>query len=358
MPDSHSLRPLRDSSEWIDDGTALRARLAEDGYLYFPGFFDRDKVAELRKEILQEIARHGWIADGTDPFDAVPSQPARFHGMEEKLLDSAVLERLRENVGDEQKDQASAYELLRRAAHYYDGPGWRDGYVAIQRLESLHRQAYEPRLLSLLRTLLEEDDILVHGQRVPRIVWPNGRATEPHQDYPHIQGTADAITAWVPLSDCSQQLGGLRYLVGAQRTGTVLPHKGDQDRPGEADVDNDDPAWATADWKLGDLALHHSLTVHASLPNVSGKLRVSVDYRYQAAKEAVALPSLKPTNCPYVPDWPELLDGASWSSFEWVDQARKFDKYTITDLVPAAPIETWHARVPVPHSRILNPATH
>lgn len=344
MSNPYSMQSLRSSSDLIENGAAMRSRLAEDGYLYFPRFFDAKRIAQLRRDILRAIARYGWIRQGTDPFDAIPSQPVRFHLMEGG--------RLLENSAGVQ-DHVTYYKQVREAANNYEGAGWRDGYIAIQRLESLHRQAYEPRLLSLMQTLFDDEDILVHGQRVPRIVWPGGKATEPHQDYPHIQGTADTITAWLPLSDCSRELGGLRYLVGAHRKGAVLSHGADARRPGWADVSNDDPDWATADWKLGDLALHHSLTVHGALPNTSGRLRLSVDYRYQAAKEPVATPSLKPTNCPYVPDWPELLDGVNWNSFEWVDHARQIDRYIVTNLVPAFPIETWHERVPVPRSRLL-----
>jgi hypothetical protein len=42
--DEHAFGLLRDSSGWLTGFNELRARLEEDGYLYFNGFFARDMV--------------------------------------------------------------------------------------------------------------------------------------------------------------------------------------------------------------------------------------------------------------------------------------------------------------------------
>jgi|GEM_PF-5511481 len=57
---SDELRPLRDSSDVVGD--AMRERPAEDGFLYLPGFLDREEVLAARREILAYMARQGGLA--------------------------------------------------------------------------------------------------------------------------------------------------------------------------------------------------------------------------------------------------------------------------------------------------------
>src|SRR5438552_9109386 len=152
---------LRDSNELLGDCAALRRRFREDGYLLFRGLLDRVRLRQLHGDILRVISGHGWTAAGTDPSDAVPSEPARSHA----------------------------------------GPGWRDGYIAIQQLESFHRQAFAPAVLAMLADLygIATDEVLPHDQRIARVIWPDDTlTTPPHQDYTHIQGTSDSATTRVP----------------------------------------------------------------------------------------------------------------------------------------------------------------
>ncbi len=41
-----SLGPLRSSADVLEDTAALKERMAENGYLYLPGYLDRDLVLE------------------------------------------------------------------------------------------------------------------------------------------------------------------------------------------------------------------------------------------------------------------------------------------------------------------------
>jgi hypothetical protein len=41
-----SFGPLRSSMDALEDTEALRHRMTEDGYLYLPGYLDRDLVLE------------------------------------------------------------------------------------------------------------------------------------------------------------------------------------------------------------------------------------------------------------------------------------------------------------------------
>ena len=61
--------------------------------------------------------------------------------------------------------------------------------------------------------------------------------------------------------------------------------------------------------------MFHSLTVHGALPNLSDRLRLSVDYRFQSAGEPIAETSLTPHFELKVPSWTDL--SATWDSTDW-----------------------------------------
>ena len=303
---------LRDCTPLLDDPDALRARLIEDGHLFFRGLLDRAPLDALRSDILRTVAGFGWTQEGTDPEEAIPSQPPRFHA----------------------------------------GAGWREGYIAIQRLERFHAQAHEPRVIAVLEKVLGRTDVLVHGQRIARVIWPSepNLTTPPHQDYTHIQGTADVLTTWVPLSDCPRELGGLRVLTGSH-AGGIRPVVRSTGAGGVRSlVDDDDPRWSTTDFAVGDLVMFHSFLVHAGQPNVSDRLRVSVDYRYQSASDPVAIQSIRPHNCPYVPDWPELLDGVDWATDRWCTVP---DGLEITEVRLPRKLDDWHEELQPVTSRLI-----
>src|SRR5947199_10840032 len=62
---------LRDSSPLLQDPRALLERAAVDGYLFFRGLLARDKVLDVRRQIMQVVADHGWLQPGTDPMDGI-----------------------------------------------------------------------------------------------------------------------------------------------------------------------------------------------------------------------------------------------------------------------------------------------
>src|SRR5437016_4327950 len=57
---------FRESNDIREDVTALRERLAEEGYLFFRGFFDRDLVLRARRRVLRHIEKLGCLKPGTD----------------------------------------------------------------------------------------------------------------------------------------------------------------------------------------------------------------------------------------------------------------------------------------------------
>ena len=64
---------LRDANGLLEDPSALRQRMAEDGYLLLRGYLDRDLVLASRLELAQKLADAGLIDLRRPLIDAVYS---------------------------------------------------------------------------------------------------------------------------------------------------------------------------------------------------------------------------------------------------------------------------------------------
>lgn len=266
------MHDLTDSSSLLSDGPALRARLAEDGYVFLRGVLPSDAVRAVRSDMYAALQQAGWLADDATVERPVPTAAAVREG----------------------------------------APGYLDAYVGIQRLQSFHELAHHPAVTSLMQQILDEP-LLVHPRKIARTSLPkDDEYTPPHQDYRLIQGSVDTLTCWVPLGDCPVSLGSLRMLTGSHLSGLVEGDPGQGPGGLKVDVDNDDPRWCSTDYRAGDVIIFSSLTVHGALRNEQDWLRFSADLRYQSLLEPVLDESLEPHYAPYVPAWGELTRG--WTS--------------------------------------------
>ncbi len=275
------MQRLKDASVDIGRPDILRKRLFEEGVLFFRGLFDPGAIFATRKDIMRAIEEHGWANR-----EGQPTGVARFEGDE----------------------------------------NWWGGYRAIQRLESFHRLAHDPAVIAMLAGLFGMP-AFVHPRKIARVVWPQRPTftTAPHQDFPLIAGTIDFFTMWVPLGNVGMDDGGLRVLLGSQ-IGGVYPMQAATGAGGIGiDVDPDDSRWASIDYQPGDAVLFHSLTVHAGMPNVSDRFRISADFRYQPINEPVGQWSLSPHiwETPEAESWDEYTKG--WLSNEWVNYPDSLD---------------------------------
>ena len=289
------------SNDLLADREALRARLDDEGYLYFKGLIDRDRILALRGDILEILANRGWIAGGHKLDDA-----------------EAVGMPVRE--GDE---------------------GFFSAYDEVQTLESFHALAHDGDLLSAVREALGET-AFPHPLKVARLVFPSEPevSTPPHQDFLNNQGSPALTAAWIPLGDCSMKQGTLAILRGSQRYG-VLPLQfslGPGNR--QAVVPNemrDRLSWVTNDFSAGDVLLFPAMTVHASLHNATGRLRLSVDFRYQCEGEPASDLVLEPHFGRM--SWDEIY--ADWQSDElkyyWRDLDFPVVPYDRTPFQSSAP---------------------
>lgn len=255
--------PYQDSSGLVEDGAALHARMAEDGYLFLPGLLPGDAVAEVRDTVLALCRAAGWVDDA-----GRPAGPPRVEGK-----------------GD-----------------------WWDVYDPLQKSRAFHALAHHPRLLGPLTAMISaaagagaNASALVHPRNIGRITFPGATqfTTPAHQDYPLIQGTPATFTAWMPLTACPTPLGGLAMLRGSHRHG-LLPMR-PAIGPGGVEADTEaierehGLTWHAQDLGAGDVLIFHSHTVHRALPNLTPDgVRLSADYRYQDAAAPVVADSLEP----------------------------------------------------------------
>jgi len=267
---------MTSSNELLGDREALRGRLDDEGYLYFDGLIEAERVLELRRRILEILGRRGWIAGG-------------------EQLDKARAVGFPVREGDEEYFAA---------------------YDEVQRLEAFHSFAHDDDLLGAVREALGEA-AFPHPLKVARLVFPSEPevSTPPHQDFLNNQGSPTLTAAWIPLGDCPMKQGTLAVLRGSHRYG-VLPLEfslGPGNRQAVLPNDmRDELTWVTTDFSAGDVLLFPALTVHASLHNATGHMRLSVDFRYQQEGEKASDLVLEPHFGRL--SWEDIYEG--WESSE------------------------------------------
>lgn len=266
-----SFGPLRSSMDALDATEMLKERMAEDGYLYLPGYLDRELVLNARKSVTERLAAEGL----TDP-----DFPA----------DDAVA------------PSGSGLKFQPDLAH--------DN-------EPLHRLLYGGRMMEFYKRFLG-GPVRHYDFTWMRAIAP-GYGTNPHGDVVFMgRGTHDLYTAWTPLGDIDYELGGLMILEGSHRLESL--HEGYLRRDVDEYCENvegeeehaktdltmhgwrwdgslsDDPVklrellggrWLTGEFRAGDLLTFSTYTIHASLDNSSDRIRLSSDSRYQLASDPV-----------------------------------------------------------------------
>ncbi len=265
---------FHDSTDLLNDGPALAARLANDGYLFLRGLFPRDDIMKVRQRLLQKAADGGWL-DAHAPLEEGRANP-----------DAAC------------KDPEAAYMDVFR-------PMWAD--------EDLHRLRTREEVLELFQRIFGEP-AFVHPMFVQRNIFPQSNefdfTTGIHQDKVHIGGGTNHAL-WVPLGDCPMRKGALAVASGSHRAGVLDTKVGSG--AGGMDICVPIPGtWVTGDFSAGDALVFSDTTVHQALPNHTPELRMSFDARYQPVSLPVAETNMRPySGCGA---WSDVY--AQWSSPE------------------------------------------
>lgn len=321
--------PMTESQDLLGDEVALRARMEDEGYLYFAGVLDREKVRALRRAVLRTTQRLGWTEPSTIP-----------------LSQRCIVPPLREEDED----------YIR-------------GYQEVQRVQEFHELAHDETLLAIMRSVLGATTF-PHPLKIARLAFPAHyeASTPPHQDFPNNQGTPDLTASWIPVCDMGEGMGGLAILRGSHRWG-LLPLAGHIGAGNRCAVVPPDMAeecrWVTTDFAMGDVLLFPSLTVHAALHNASEfDLRISVDFRYQVEGQPLTAGCLEPHFGQL--SWEEVYEGWDSTEHQWYWRDLDYDvvPFEQIDLVGGggreldrddlAQILRYHQRVEARSSRYLS----
>ena len=265
---------FEDATPLLGNPAALRERMDRDGFFYLRHLLPSAAVLDLRRQILEICQKHGWLAPGAPLMEGIADASAA-------EIDVAC--------------QVGVTHLA---------------YEEIYKLEAFHRLAMHPAIMGLMGELMGEP-VLAHPRHIARMMFPTkaNAPTPPHQDHVFIQGSKTVFTCWLPLGDFSEALGGLRVMRGSHKLG-VLPLRAAEGAGNRTVIlDGLDQAWSHGDFEAGDALIFHSLAVHRAVPNtLKDRLRLSVDYRYQAISLPVEEKSLL-THCNVLP-WEEVY--AAW----------------------------------------------
>lgn len=240
---------MLDATPSAGDSARLRALLAEHGYLLLRGALDGDLVRRVRDDLIA-ILHDCHILES-------PAAPPLWSG----------------------------------------GPPPTEGeymacYQRAVQLDSFNRLAESPEVRAVPEAIYE-GPVQVWEQRLLRIVPPDPDGAAPlgigaHQDGSPQLGylTQDFCTAWIPLTEIDERLGGLAVVPGSHRGG-VRAQTGSASsslktaRTQVFALPSADERWVTTSYSPGDLVVFASLTLHKGNPNTSDRLRLSCDFRYQ-----------------------------------------------------------------------------
>jgi ectoine hydroxylase-related dioxygenase (phytanoyl-CoA dioxygenase family) len=246
---------LLDSSYLLGDIAACKARMSEDGYLFFRGLIDRDDVLEARREIMLKYAIVGEI-DGID-------HPA-IDGIQQ------------EHTFIDQVNLLAFNESIRTGVAY-------------------NRVVMNERLVSFYERFLG-GRIATSDFRWPRFVRP-GEGGGLHCDVVHVgRGTRNLWSSWIPIGDVLREEGSLLILERSHKARQLEDYWAKDAGRDKIGWLGDDPVklqdalggrWLTTDFRAGDVVCFSIYLVHAALDNRSPvrRCRLTSDTRYQLAGE-------------------------------------------------------------------------
>jgi hypothetical protein len=261
---------LRNSIEIVDDPAILRARMEEDGYLYLPGYLDREEVLEVRRVITNRLSEQGLLDPSYPAMGAVAAEGASIASINQGLVKGN---------------------------------------------QPLHRLLYSGRMMDFYTRFIG-GEVRHFDYTWMRAIGP-GRGTPPHFDIVFMgRGTKKLYTAWTPLGDIPYEVGGLMILEDSHKHERLCKSYGakDVDRwctnrreaaptglGGGGNIADGGSLsknpirlrerlggrWLTTEFRAGDLLTFSMFTAHASVDNASNRIRLSCDSRYQLASEPV-----------------------------------------------------------------------
>jgi hypothetical protein len=139
-----------------------------------------------------------------------------------------------------------------------------------------------PALQDILKAALRSDQLRMHMPPMARYILPdNSEAGVPaHQDASYNDHMSGFVTVWIPLVDINDQCGGVTIYEG-RKDGVIPATRRVQNGvwiEGVA-VDGLTPVNCVP-MAPGDILIFNPYVVHGSMPNISQKIRFSIDCRF------------------------------------------------------------------------------
>jgi len=227
----------------------LHHDLGSRGYVLIRNLLPLAEINKVLADVTQILSNSGWLTTGLDPNERIANTAAA--------------------CGD-------------------PDPAFKQTYREVFQLESFHALPHNPQLKAVMRMIVG-DRVLIHPKPIGRLIFPNSERlrVHAHQDYRFMNGDPECFTVWIPLHNCPTEVGPLQILEGSNHFG-FQTHIDENlhvpEIPSGTEMGNE---WAGGDLNAGDVLIFHSLTVHAAAPNVSDRIRVSLDCRFQDYARAV-----------------------------------------------------------------------
>ncbi len=231
--------PLTDSTSLLGNAKALKRRWDEDGVLFLRGVVDPRLIAEAESRF------RGALAD--------------------------------ENLIDPEVDKLVWTGEAPKTRRPCDAIG----------TELWHEFVELPLLNDLMRTLFDDEPVWIpivgHRSSLPTgpIAPDQDIFAGRHQDSYFSRGM-HYIVCWMPIKDAALDAGSFVVAPGLHKQGNfyTAEHKMQLDAV-------PDGAWQSADFRAGDLLVFDFYTPHATLPNPSNQIRISLDVRAVAASSPI-----------------------------------------------------------------------
>jgi len=237
------MKPFRELQACDAESNSLREEIETRGYALIRDLLPREELVRVLTDVTQILDKAGWLLPGFDPLERVA--------------------KISVACGD-------------------PDPSFKQAYQQVFNLESFHSLPHHPALRRVMEMIVG-DRLLVHPKPIGRLIFPNCErlTTHAHQDYRFMGGDAECFTVWIPLHDCPTAVGPLRILEGSHRFGFQRHEDENLHVPEIPDGSAIGGDWVGGDINAGDVLMFHSLTVHAASPNLSNRLRISLDCRFQ-----------------------------------------------------------------------------
>ncbi len=260
---------LTDCSAMLSDVGALHRHMRDEGYLFLRGFHDPAEVQRARASLIARLVAQDVIDTSRDSNDAFPSARAKANFNPDIAAKNA-----------EVMDVVYGERMMRFFDGFLGGPA----------------RHYD---FTWIRTVLP------------------GAATPPHMDVVYMgRGTKKLFTCWTPYGDVPIEMGGLMVLERSHthdrlnrgygtkdvdtfcenRVGAGFTKMGGGGNIRDGGVLSENPVvlrerlggrWLTTDYRMGDVLIFSVYLVHCSMDNVSDRIRLTSDTRYQLASDPV-----------------------------------------------------------------------